>query len=51
MSNINDVMKKHIKIKMLEKFEITKNRDNLPKIRKKTAEEEQERENLLKSDL
>lgn len=38
-------------MKMLEKFEVTTNRDNMPKVKIRTAEEEQERENLLKSDL
>ena len=51
MSNIADMMKKHLRMKMLEKFEVTTNRDNMPKVKIRTAEEEQERENLLKSDL
>jgi len=51
MSNIADMMKKHLRMKMLEKFEVTTNRDNMPKVKIRTAEEERERENLLKSDL
>ena len=52
MDNINDVMRKHVQLQMLDKLKISANVNAaLPQIKKRTAEEERERENLLKSDL